>query len=349
MEAKETANDVKICGTLSEQQKKDTRRLLGNFHDVMTDLPGKINIAAHDIKVTSDDPIRSRPYPLPHPLRDTVHDEVKYILEMQVIEPSESLYASPIVLVKKKDGTNRFCIDFRKLNRITIFDAEPMPNPDDIFACLASDVVFTKLDLTKGYWQIPLKDDIKEKTAFVTPDGLYQFRVMPFGLVNAPATFTRLMRQILRDLPDVHTFIDDILVRSSSWTQHLIRTLKEVLRRLRQANLTAKPSKCMVGFTKIEFLGHVIGSGQLQPHPDKLDKIKNAPRPETKKELRSVLGLAGYYRRFIANFAAIAVPLTDRTKSNEPNRIKWEECQELAFTTLKNKLTSEPILHLLED
>ena len=345
LEAKETINDVKICDTLSQQQKRDVCRLLGNFHDVMTDLPGKTSITAHDIKLTSDEPIRSRPYPLPHALRDTVQDEVKTMLEMQVIEPSESPYASPIVLVKKKDGTNRFCVDFRKLNRITIFDAEPMPNPDDIFACLANDVVFTKLDLTKGYWQIPLKDDIREKTAFVTPDGLYQFRVMPFGLVNAPATFTRLMRQLLRDLPDVHNFIDDILIHSSSWTEHL-HTMKEILRRLRKANLTAKPSKCMVGFTKIEFLGHVIGSGQLQPHPDKLDKIKNAPRPETKKELRSFLGLAGYYRKFIANFAAIAVPLTDRTKSKEPNRVKWEESQELAFTTLKNKLTSEPILHL---
>ena len=152
----------------------------------MTDLPGRINIAAHDIKVTLDEPIRSRPYPLPHALRDTVQDEVKSMLEMQVIEPSESPYASPVVLVKKKDGTNRFCVDFRKLNRITIFDAEPMPNADDIFACLASDVVFTKLDLTKGYWQIPLKDDIKENTAFATPDGLYQFRVMPFSLSTRP-------------------------------------------------------------------------------------------------------------------------------------------------------------------
>ena len=345
LEAKESVQDVNINGELTQHQQHEVKRLLGNFSDVLTDLPGRTTLAEHDIKLTTDDSIRSRPYPLPHAMRSTVEDEVKAMLEMGVVEPSDSSYASPIVLVKKKDGTNRFCVDFRQLNRVTVFDAEPMPNADDIFACLSNDVYFTKIDLSKGYWQIPLKQEIKEKSAFITPSGLYQFNVMPFGLVNAPATFTRLMRKLLRDMPSTHNFIDDILVHTPTWEEH-IAIVKELMKRLRQANLTARPSKCFIGFEKVEFLGHIVGNGKLQPQPDKLSKVQAAPRPETKKQLRSFLGLAGYYRKFIPNFAAIAVPLTDKTRSTEPNKIRWEESQETAFNTLKRKLTSQPILQL---
>ncbi|XP_038059124.1 uncharacterized protein LOC119730344 [Patiria miniata] len=345
LKASETVADVTLSGDLSKEQTHEVRRLLGNFSDIMTDLPSETTVGVHDIKLSTDERIHQKPYPLPHNMRDTVADEIKQMMELKVIEPSDSPYSFPIVIVKKPDGSNRFCIDFRKLNRVTIFDAEPLPNPDEIFASLSADRFFTKLDLTKGYWQIPLTEESKPKTAFATPFGLFQFRVMPFGLINAPATFSRLMRTVLREVLNVHNYIDDILIHTTSWQDHL-KTLKEVLKRLREAKLSARPKKCQVGFSSIHFLGHIIGHGQLKPHPDNIEKIRSAPRPTTKKQMRSFLGLCNYYRKFIPDFAAIAVPLTDKTKGREPNKIIWTESQELAFNSLKKHLTSRPILCL---
>ena len=165
---------------------------------------------------------------------------------------------------------------------------------------------------------------------------------MPFGLVNAPATFSRMMRQVLRGMTQVQNYIDDILVYTETWDQHL----KQLLQRLREANLTAKPSKCQIGCQDVEFLGHIVGQGKLQPMQDKLQKIRGARHPETKKELRSFIGLASYYRKFIPNFSTIAAPLTDLTKNREPNKVVWTGKQEEAFTLLKEHLTCSPILCL---
>lgn len=345
MKSKESMKDVRLNLTLTEEQQQQLKRILRNYKDILTDLPGTTDMGEHVIKLTTEQPLRMKPYPLPHSLRDTVKKEVQDMLKMDIIERSDSPYSSPVVLVSKKDGSTRFCIDFRRLNKITQFDAEPMPNAEEIFVKLAKDNFFTKIDLTKGYWQIAVKPEDRPKTAFTTPDGLYQFRKMPFGLINAPATFSRLMRSLLHDIEYVDNYIDDILIHTPSFEEHL-QTLNTCLRHLRAAGLTARPSKCMVCFEKLEFLGHVIGRGELVPHQDKLEKIKKAKQPQTKKELRAFLGLAGYYRKFIANFAAIACPLTDKTKSKEPNKVEWSDSQELAFQTLKERLTSSPILHL---
>ncbi|XP_072164343.1 uncharacterized protein [Diadema setosum] len=341
----QTSEDVKVSPDLTSKQKSEAKQLLNKYSDSLTDVPGVTNAGYHDIELTDPRPIQSRPYPLPHALREVVKREVKEMLDYGVIEPSTSPYASPIVLVSKKDGTNRFCCDFRKLNVVTVKDAEPIPDQDEIFAKLANDQYFSKIDLTKGYWQMPLTDRAKPLTAFVTPDGLYQFRTMPFGLVNAPASFSRLMRSILRGVPCVDNFIDDILIHTVTWEQHL-DVLEEVLHRLRHANLTAKPNKCFVGFNTIEFLGHQVSRGCVRPTLDKVESIVSAPRPETKKQLRSFIGLAGYYRKFVPNFSATAVPLTDRTKKGEPNKVKWEKEQEQAFRSLKAALANAPILQL---
>ncbi|XP_021369220.1 uncharacterized protein LOC110460569, partial [Mizuhopecten yessoensis] len=247
--------------------------------------------------------------------------------------------------VKKKDGTNRFCIDFRQLNRVTIFDAEPMPNTEDMFSRLGGFRYFSKLDLTKGYWQVPMAETAKEKTAFITPVGLFQFRVMPFGLVNAPATFCRLMRKVLDGLRNVDSFVDDILIYTHSFEEHMY-VLKDLFRRLRKAGLSARPTKCFIGYRSLECLGHVVDDQRLEPQPEKISAIEQALRPETKTQLRSFLGLAGFYRKFIANFASIAVPLTELTKKGFPNRLEWGDSQEKAFETLKRALTAKPILKL---
>ena len=345
LSATETFLNVKVDGHLTESQQQEITALLTEFQDVLTDLPGTTLLCEHDIKLTSNDPIRRRPYALPHALQDTVKKEVEAMLKMGVVEPSTSPYASPIVLVDKKDGSKRFCVDFRALNRVTVFDAEPLPDPEHIFASISRDQYFSKFDLTKGYWQVPVKEEAIPYTAFVTPAGLFQFRKMPFGLVNAPATFSRMMRLVLNGLENTHNFIDDVLVHTETWDEH-VRTIRALLSRLREVGLTAKPSKCEVGSQTLEFLGHVVGKGTLQPQQSKLRQIRSAKRTETKKELRSFLGFVGYYRRFIPNFAALAVPLTDLTKAKLPNRIEWGECQEEAFNALKTRLSTPPILQL---
>lgn len=341
----ESIHDVTLDEQLSGEQVQEVQELLVKYLEVLTDLPGKTTVVEHDIKLTTSQPIRSRPYRLPYASRKHVQEEVDSMLKMGVIEPSESPYASPIVLVDKKDGSKRFCVDFRALNRTTIFDAEPLPDPEEIFASLSQKKYFSKFDLSKGYWQVPVRKDVRPLTAFLTSDGLYQFRMMPFGLVNAPATFTRLMRRVLHGLSNTNNFIDDILIHTATWEEHLL-AIEALLKRLRSAGLTAKPSKCVIGAQTLDFLGHVIGKGVLQPQEDKVQKIQDAKRPETKKELRSFLGLAGYYRRFIPNFAAVAAPLTDLTKASEPNHISWGDSQEQAFNTLKMKMISTPILQL---
>ena len=337
----QTVADVRVSDTLPEEQGRQLRRLIGNYYDVLTDVPGVTKLGHHDIELTYSRPIKSRPYPLPHALRHVVDDEVKEMLDLGVIEPSSSPYASPVVLVKKPDGSNRFCCDYRKLNLVTIPDAEPIPDQDEIFAKLAKDNYFSKLDLTKGYWQVPLTERAKPLTAFVTPNGLYQFKTMPFGLINAPASFSRVMRNLLRGMDCVHNFIDDILVHTTSWEKHL-EILRELFKRLRNANLKVKPSKFLFGQESLEFLGHQLGRGRIQPRMENVEAIQQATRPQTKRQLRSFLGLANYYRKIVPNFAAIAVPLTDLTKKGEPNTLKWGEAHENAFRSLKGKLANVP-------
>ncbi|XP_060070261.1 uncharacterized protein LOC132550238 [Ylistrum balloti] len=339
--------DVGISQELPEEQKREVKDLLEGYKDVLTDQPGRTVLIEHDITTTTPEPVRVKPYPIPFNTTEVITAEVDKMLKMGVIEPSSSPYSAPVVIVKKKDGTNRFCIDFRKLNRVTVFDAEPMPNTEEIFARLAGARYFSKLDLSKGYWQVPLTEKAKPMTAFTTPQGLFQFRVMPFGLVNAPATFSRMMRKLLAGMAHLENFIDDILIYTSTWEEHL-DVLKELFSRLREAGLTAKPNKCALAFSSLPCLGHVVGLGRLELEQAKVKAIAEAPTPTSKKQVRSFLGLAGFYRKFIPNFAAISVPLTDLTKKGNPNKVVWEESHDIAFNTLKKLLTAGPVLKLAD-
>lgn len=343
--AKENFTQVNINLSLSSDQIAQLNRLIGNFKDVLTDLPGITNLGEHDIKLIDDKVVRLRPYPTPHALRDKVQDEIDSMVKMGIVEPSDSPFASPLVIVKKPDGSDRYCVDFRSLNAKTVFDAEPIPDQTEIFAKLANDRYFSKLDLSKGYWQIPMKEDCKKLTAFITHHGLYQFNTMPFGLVNAAATFSRVMRKLLKGLDYVDNYIDDILIHTQTFEGHL-QVVNKVFKRLRNYNLTARPTKCFLAYDEVEFLGHVVGKGQSKPRPCKIEAVQNAKRPETKSQMRSFLGLSGYYRSYIPNYAQIAAPLTDKIRKGEPNKVKWENSQEVAFQTLKTKLTNSPILHL---
>ena len=323
----------------------DVRFGEGVDEDVLSDVPGRTDLISHTIELNSQSHIRSRPYQVPQAVRDTIREEIDTMLRMGVIERSTSPYASPVVIVKKKDGKNRFCIDYRRLNAVTVLDNEPIPNMDELISDISDAKYFTKMDLSKGYWQIPVAEQDRSKTAFVTPDGQYEFKVLPFGLVNAPAVFTRMMWKLLDVLPRVVHYIDDVLIYSSSWEQH-VDDVRRVLQVLREANLTARPSKCHMGCDSLEFLGHIVGNGEIKPTPEGVGKVLAASRPTTKKEVRSFMGMVGYYRKFIPNMAAIATPLTDLTKKDAPSKVRWEDAQEHAFQTLKERVSKFPILRL---
>ena len=343
---KESYTDTCVSDSLNKNQREQLQGLLSEFSDVLTDVPGRTNIASYELKLTSDVPIRKKPYPVPQAMKETLREEVKAMLDAGIIEPSDSPYCSPSVVVKKKDGTNRYCVDYRALNNVTVFDAEPMPRLDDLFQQIGPECRYmSRLDLSKGYWQISLTEESKPKTAFATELGLMQFTVLPFGLQCAPAAFSRLMRKVLWGLTNVRSYIDDILIHHADWKEHM-RGIESVLSRLREAGLTARPTKSLLGFPQVEFLGHQIGSGTISPLPDKVQAIKDAKPPQNKKQMRSFLGLASFYRRYIPNFSAIVSPLSDATRNGMPNRIVWQEPQQRAFEFVKKVLTSEPVLRL---
>ncbi|XP_039862407.1 uncharacterized protein LOC120718122 [Simochromis diagramma] len=289
-------------------------------------------------------PIRQRPYRVPQHLVDKLRQEVEQMLELGVIEPSCSEWCSPVVIIFKKDGSLRICIDFRKLNAISEFDAYPMPRIEDLLEKIGAARYITTLDLCKGYWQVPLEESSRQYTAFRTPADLFQFTVMPFGLHGAPATFQRLMDKLLQGCdPYSAAYLDDVVIFSNTWEEHL-QHLSEVLGRIHKAGLTLNPIKCEWARQETRYLGYQVGRGEVRPQMDKVEAIQNCPRPRTKKEVRSFLGLVGWYRRFVPQFATIAAPLTALTGKNQRNPVTWTAECEQAFQGLKTCLCTTPVL-----
>ncbi|KAI3377106.1 hypothetical protein L3Q82_000303 [Scortum barcoo] len=326
---------------LSLTQQKDLQAIVPP--DLFQERPGATNLVEHDIRLKDCTPIRQRMYRIPQKLVPVLEEEVTVMLELGVIEPSTSEWSNPIVLVIKKDGSIRFCIDFRKVNAQSEFDAYPLPRLDDLIERVGQARFITTLDLCKGYWQVPLSDAARPLTAFRTPQGLWQFTKMPFGLHGAPATFQRLMNKVLAGM---HTFaaayLDDIVIYSNSWQEHLSHVAK-VLREIKKAGLTINPRKCAVAKQETQYLGYVLGGGVIKPVQDKVEAIRARERPTTRKQVKSFLGLVGWYRRFIPGFSARAAPLTDLTSTTK-TKVMWGEEQEKAFQDLKQALCQEPVL-----
>jgi len=264
---------------------------------------------------------------------------------MEIIEESTAAYASPVVMVEKPDGTKRVCVDYRRLNSVTVFDLEPMPTAEEIFAKLAGDRFFSKFDLSKGYWQVPVREQDRDFTTFICHRGLFRFRVMPFGLVNAPATFSRLMRRVLRNTQSTDNYLGDVLAHTPDWPRHLA-ALRHFFECIRKANLTLRPSKCEIGETTVSFLGHTLTEGEMKPRPETVKKILRVPPPRTMKQLRAFLGLASFYWKYVPNLAVIAAPLTDATRKGNPTETVWKDGRDKAFQELKRRISTQPILRL---
>ena len=330
---------------LTETQQADLHQLLNEFSDVFQCKPGCTSKAEHVIDSGNAAPIRLPPYRIPHAYRAAVKEELEGMLADGIIEPSTSAWSAPIVLVKKSDGSLRLCVDYRRLNQVSQFDAYPMPRVEELIDRIGKSKYISTMDLARGYWQVPMAPKDREKTAFATPYGLFQFNVMPFGLKGAPATFQRLMDLIVQGLDEISgSYIDDLVVFSETWAQHL-EHLRAILTRLRAANLTAKAKKCKFGATQCVYLGHIVGSGLVKPLETKIHAVNTFKTPTTKKEVRTFLGMTGYYRKFIPNYSMIATPLTDLTKKSQPTKVIWtSECAR-AFQELKEILTSPPVLN----
>jgi len=342
---KENWKDAVINEDLSHEQYTEMRNLLHEFSDVFSDLPGKTDLVEMHIELEEDKPFCTKPYPTPFALKTKMGEEVTSMEQLSVIEDSLSEYASPPVVVCKSDQTLRYCIDFRRLNSVTRFLAEPVSNQEAILAKLGKAVFLSKIDLSKGYWQIPLCKCCRHYTAFQTDQGLKQFTVMPFGLVNSSAYFCRMMRLLLKDMHEASNYIDDVLLDSVDWNCHLA-TVRELLVRLRQHNLKARPSKCKFGYSQVDFLGHTVGHGELKSQDEKVQGILNTVRPKTKKQLRSFLGMTGYQSKFIQNYAKIVVPLTDMTKKGHPSTLNWSQEADDAFWLLRDEISKQPVLKL---
>ena len=330
----------------SEHQVEALNGLVSDFSSVFSsgksDL-GRTDKIYHQINTGEAAPICQTPRRLPFHSRQQVAEMLEEMERQGVIESSSSPWASPIVLVKKKDGSLRFCVDYRKLNKVTTRDSYPLPRVDDILDSLHGAEWFTTLDLRSGYWQVEVEPSDRPKTAFTTPYGLYQFRVMPFGLCNAPSTFQRLMELVLSGMcwEICLIYLDDVIVFGRNWDEHLQR-LRQVLSRLQEAHLKLHPGKCQFFRKSVSFLGHIISQHGVETDPVKIQAITHWPPPTNAKELRSFLGLASYYRRFIPKFAEIAAPLY-RLQEKE-SRFSWTEPCQTAFDTLKQKLTTAPVL-----
>ena len=329
------------------QQLYDT---LEEYHDIFSlddDEHGETSLVEFNIDTGESRPIKQAARRVPYAARQEIAAQLSKMQDGGVIQPSNSSWASPVVLVRKRDGSLRFCVDYRALNSVTKPDVFPLPRIDDLLDKLGQAKYFTTLDLKSGYWQIKMDSSSQEKTAFATHRGLYEFRVMPFGVKNAPAVFQRLMQNVLSNLnvdtdkEFVDVYLDDIIIFSGTISEHM-NHLQKVLQCFKIANLKLNPKKCRFCCSEVEYLGHVITPNGFKPNVRNTEAVKEFPVPTTLRELRQFLGLTSHYRRFVKGFAKIAQPLYTLTKKDVP--FHWTAECEAAFDYLKSCLITTPVL-----
>ena len=342
---KDLPPDIQIGNELTKEQQAALLDLVNQYKDLFSEQTSITDKFEHEINTGDSLPVSCAPRRVSPHQRHIIKEKIQELLAAGLISPSQSPWSSPVVLVTKKDGDARFAIDYRKVNEVTKKDVYALPRVDDTLDAISGCIWFSTLDLASGYWQVPLKHVSREKTAFVTHEGLFEFNVLPFGLCNAPATFQRMMDTILAGLKWSCTlvYLDDIIIYSATFDQHL-KDLAAVFDRLREANLKLKAKKCHLCCEEVPYLGYVITREGLQANPDKVRQIQEWPRPTSKKEVQSFLGLAGYYRKLIKDFAAKEHALRSIVKDDI--EFHWAEEQDQAFRKLKDTLTRQPVLKL---
>lgn len=314
---------------------------------------GKAEGVKHSIHLTDNVPFKDKPRRIPPGMYDEVKQHLQDMIASGAIRPSNSPYSSGVVLVRKKDGCLRVCLDFRRLNSKTIRDAYFLPNIEETFDHLHGAKWFSSIDLQSGYWQVEMEEEDKPKTAFCLGSnlGFWECNRMPMGLTNAPATFQRLMETALKDVPNCFAYLDDIIIYSSGSVEDHLRKLEAVFQKLLACGLKLKPKKCHLLMKKIKYLGHIVSEDGIEADPQKVEVVEKYPLPTTVHELRQALGFLGYYRRFVKDFAKIAKPLHDllkgienKSRSNKHTPVEMTPEAVSAFELLKNKLISPPIL-----
>lgn len=326
---------------LCEPEKTSIIELVNSFPSIFSDVPTQTHVIQHDIDVGMASPVKQHPYRVNPVKRKLLEKEVEYLLAHRLAEPSFSSWSSPCILVTKSDQSYRFCTDYRKLNSLTKPDCFPLPRIDDCVDRVGSAQFVSKFDLLKGYWQVPLTSRAKELSAFITPDSFLQYTVMPFGVRNAPATFQRLVNRVLSGMQGCEAYLDDVVLYSSTWSEHLAQ-IRELFERLAKANLTVNLAKCEFGKATVTYLGKVVGRGCVRPITAKVEAISSFPTPTTRRELRRFLGMVGYYRGFCKNFADVVAPLTDLLSPKRP--FHWSVQCQCAFDNAKSLLANAPVL-----
>ena len=318
------------------------------FPDELPGLPPDREIEFAIDSAPGTEPVSKAPYRMSLVEMKELATQLQELLEKGVIRPSVFSLGAPVLFMKKKNGSMRLCIDYRELNKLTIKNKYPLPRIDNLFDQLKGAVCFSNIDLRSGYHQLKIKPEDIPKTAFRTRYGHYEFLVMAFGLTNAPATFMDLMNRVFKKYLDnfVIVFIDDILIYSNTEEDHA-EHLRITLEILRKEKLYAKISKCEFWLREVQFLGHVVNHEEIKVDPTKIEAIMNWERPKTPTEVRSLMGLAGYYRRFVQDFSKIATPLTQLTRKNE--KFEWNDKYEASFQELRKRLVIAPVLALPDD
>ena len=319
------------------------RETLHEYWRPLSNKVGGVKGYQHEIDTGEAVPIAKRPYRTSNDDWEWLEGQVEEWLAQGLIEKSNSAWCTPHVIVKKKGGDRRAAFDFRGINKVTKDDRYPMPRVDEILDEMSKSRIFTSMDMMWGYWQIPMKPEDKEKTAFRTRNGLYHWKVMPFGVKNGPATFQRVMNEVLKDIPGVRPYIDDVMVHTPDEKSHLV-TLASVLSRLQQAGMVCKLKKCNFAQPESEFLGFVVGHGKVRMQSQLVTKISNLPEPVDKRQVRRFVGMCSFYRHFIRDFSSIAAPLT--SVMGKTAEWKWGDEQREAYADLKLAIIADPVLCL---
>ncbi|XP_065928361.1 uncharacterized protein [Magallana gigas] len=341
----QTTQDTKEEIDVPKRFEHSIKRLVSKNNDLFAKKDSDLGVTdTGKMKIETGDhhPIKNRPYRVPLNKRQIIDKAILEMMDAKIIERSQSPWSFPLVVVKKKDGSDRMCVDFRSLNKIVKPVSFPLPLIDDILCLLGKAKYFTALDLKSGYCQVKLEDSSKEKTAFACHKGLFQFNRMPFGLSNAPAVFQELMNIVLQGQEEFAiAYLDDILIFSETPEDHL-RHIQDVFNRLRKHGLKMKLKQCSFFKEQTEYLGFIIDEHGVTPDPKKVEAIRKLPAPTTVREVRGFIGMCSYYRRFIPNFSKIAEPLIDLTRKYA--RFKWTPCCQKAFDFIKESLTVVPLL-----